>query len=279
MNTPQLIDLFNQGFDFAKLQKDGTYVGVEWPCDASHHLNATVWDTEANKTPSERWRTPVPGQARAVCAVPIKRVFRAAKFAVKKALPKSPKNWPPYKTDLAESGKRKVLLKYVALCGVYRKFAAKIRKMSSVECDAFLKEIVKASRYCRSKLKKDPATQAYWERRKAELAAKTPKAAPSKRSKPSGLAAQPKNPLPPSKSLAFSLEGKFEESHKQAARDFYRAVVAYKQDPTKKTAKAKYLAECDFIKAVPVLKDRMQLGVIIRKEEGALGATYTTEGK
>jgi len=272
MNTT-LIDLFNLGFDFAKQQKDGSYIGVDWPCDASHNLQPTVWDTEQNKTPSERWRAVVPGNARAVCAVPVKRVFRAAKIKVRRALPKSPKNWPPYRTDLAESSKRKVLLQYAALCGAFRKFSAKIKRMSSKECDVFLKEIVKASRYFRSQLKKDPKVQAYWDRRKEELAKQSPK--PKAKKAPGGLAVP--EPMPRSKGLAFSLEGRFEEKHKQAALAYYQAVVAFKQYPTKKANRAKLEAERKFIEVVPVLKDRMQLGVIIRKEEGVLGATYSAQ--
>lgn len=271
MNTT-LIELFNNGYDFAKHNADGSYVGVEWPSEATHHLNPTWWDTEANKTPSERWRAPVPGNARAVCAVPIKHVYRAAKIKVRRSLPKCVAKWPPYRIEFSEKSKRMVLLQYASLCGVFRQFHAKIKKMESKACDAFLKDIVKASRYFRSKQKADPETKAYWEKRKEQLA----KQAPKKKAKKAGGLAEKQIEMPRSKSLAFSLEGKFEEQHKQAARAYYQAVVAFKGYPDKKHAREKVAAERAFILAVPVLKDRMQLGVIIRKEEGALGTTYTS---
>ncbi len=182
---PDLLYLFNvQCVDFLKQQKDGTFKPVTWPKQATHKLMPTMWaeerDVQLQLLPDRESQTNKPGKlistgyegrAHAVALIPMKRPVPKAELEIVRPLSRWSKRWPPYKTEWEIRQKRIALLEYARLTGVYRKKGKSIMLLAHKECDALLKEFIKASRALRLKQSKDPKMKAFWAKRKAALAA------------------------------------------------------------------------------------------------------------
>ena len=150
-----LLHLFNhQGVDYLRQAKTGNFQKVDWPKDATHKLVCTRWIEDYD--PSEQRRqvfVPVgeQGPALSVCAIPMHRKLRASKLKIKRPLPKNSTWWPIYKTDMSLNAKKKMVLEYAKLCGVYRRTGRMLRKtpLTGEQLDELQKEFVRASRWYR----------------------------------------------------------------------------------------------------------------------------------
>lgn len=95
--------------DFVRQKKDGSYVAVEWPKDATHQLVPTSWNVRKLYKPNGHGKIQMPkGFALSVCAVPLTRKF-VLKGTYIKAKNKLPEGRLCYKIDGSLEGKKIVL--------------------------------------------------------------------------------------------------------------------------------------------------------------------------
>lgn len=169
-----LIAAFNDFVDFVVLvsrDPEPLWEAVEWPRQATHHLKASLWDEKKNLTRSEGDREVDPSKARAVCAIPMKRKYRASHLKIARPLPRSARRWPVYKCEAPLTSKRNILLQYATLTGCNLRYRGLIKLSDDAECDALLKEFVAASRHLRAKWKRTGKYDEFWAKRKAALQA------------------------------------------------------------------------------------------------------------
>jgi hypothetical protein len=199
---PDLLHLFNvEHVDFVKKMPDGRIVPVTWPKQATHKLMPTLWPDKLDRTkmveliPDRENRTNLFGKiistgydgiAHAVALIPMKKPVPTSDLVLARPLSRWSKRWPPYKTEWEISQKRRALLEYASHTGVFRKMKPVIVGLNHEQCNALLKEFIKASWQMRAEMKKDPKMKAFWKKRKAALAEKKkqesakPKAQPEK---------------------------------------------------------------------------------------------------
>ena len=138
----RLIQLFNQGHDFAKLYSSLGY-GETWEGQmsakgATHRLVCTAWNKPLKsknlKLVLRDEKTRPTGFATSVCAVPLKGPHKVVgHFKLKRRADRS--SWPIYVAKDSLAGKRHVLKVILHDCRHRGKALSRLRRMGHAECD------------------------------------------------------------------------------------------------------------------------------------------------
>lgn len=163
-----LIDLYNDGHDFATKLPNGRYRPELLAKKATHKILCTqgleIVGPDFNANRPYKDATKIGGFAESVAAVPLSRELKKSRLKLKRPLPRAPKNWPPYKTDMTLPNKRRCLMMYARLTGCVRRYEDWINEWSNEQCDYFLKEFVRASRLLRFELGKKNKAIGFWDK-------------------------------------------------------------------------------------------------------------------
>jgi hypothetical protein len=141
--------LFNiQMVDFVRVdKKTGVITPVEWPSQATHHLQPTSWNTLDRVDVSSRGKAVIPNgkcaYALSVCLMPMKPVRKQYKLQARAKL--NPE-MPAYIPTLPLARKRVVLAQLFQLCDVPKKYSKALKTARNDECDGFYKAIVQSSK-------------------------------------------------------------------------------------------------------------------------------------
>jgi hypothetical protein len=145
----QLIQLFNQGYDYARRLSDGGFTGSPEK-GATHQLQCTHWNSDGAlpKNFKQRLRamkTRPSGFALSVCAVPLKGPrLRPTKHKFKRHLTGA--EVPVYETTGGVEGKRAVLSCMARAHRTPTTMIRLIRHLSGSNCDALYLQFLRANR-------------------------------------------------------------------------------------------------------------------------------------
>lgn len=150
INKPYLIALFNEGHDFARKEKDGSFVGVP-KGNATHKLYCTKWNPNIPHIENVKLRlraekTRPDGYALAVCAMPLHRRKEPKHLSQKLRAPIAPKgNMPVFNKHGSLNGQRSVLSAMVATHKTPTKMRRLIKTLSADKCYRLYRVLRRAS--------------------------------------------------------------------------------------------------------------------------------------
>lgn len=148
-----LIDLFNRGWEFARVVQ-GRYVGC-MEQNATHRLVCTEWNkplkTKDPRAAIRDAKTRPDGVALSVCAIPLRGPrIGTASFRIRKPMPVT--LWPVYEAKGSLHGKRKLLI-WLARETVRKPapLVRRIKTLSAAKCDALYRTFVRQNQQARRK--------------------------------------------------------------------------------------------------------------------------------
>ena len=141
-----LLALFNAPSfcEFIKLQKDGSYLALEWPKGATHQLIATRWNTQDERKLWKGMNGMPLNYALSVCAVPCIRRQPRARSKIIHITRNLPKTHPMYDIYGAEGGKRRVLRWMVQAMRAKEIKLNALKSYPSAQCDMLYKALRRA---------------------------------------------------------------------------------------------------------------------------------------